>query len=177
MTTRVGSEGGDVQGTMPPCRGQNGRSRAGKKPRSELYTPRDLPVGILQPPFRPMTSCGCVICHDVWVWYARGWRGAQRTCDVHDLQIGRVGGGRLPQVAQPVVALVGDGDAALIRLDGTERKVFRRCRHVAEHVEGRGLADVREADDAHLEILLDAPEAGGCVRGSQPLCIHLHTRP
>ena len=45
-------------------------------------------------------------------------------CDVGDVEVRRVLRRRLPEVAEPVVALIGDRAARLIRIDGTERVVL-----------------------------------------------------
>ena len=89
---------------------------------------------------------------------------ADEAGDIPDLQVGGVLGGRVPHVAEVVVALVGDGAAGLVGVNGAEGEVLRLSEGgLREEVEERGLANVGKANDTHLEGVLDATEADAAV--------------
>ena len=91
--------------------------------------------------------------------WARNWfpspsplRGARdEPRDVDELDDGGEHLRRACQLRQPPEAHVWDGDDADVRLDRAERVVGRLGAGLAEGVEQRALADVREPDDADAE--------------------------
>ena len=82
-----------------------------------------------------------------------------------DIDKGHPRGNDLPgrsnrrQFVQPVIR---HSHLAHVRLDGAERKIRRlRGRRPCQRVEKRGLADIRQPDDAHLEAHAIFPQGFG----------------
>ena len=78
-------------------------------------------------------------------------RASDQPGDVHELHRARHHPRRFDDCRQALEARVGHRHHAGIRLDGAERKVLGVDRGAGEGVEERGLADVRQPDDAALE--------------------------
>ena len=86
--------------------------------------------------------------------------------DVRAPEVRRVLALGLPHADEVVVPRIGHGAARVGRLDRAERVVLRRDRLLREQVEEATLADVGQADDAHLQVGLDTAEACGERRAS-----------
>mmetsp|Transcript_99440 Transcript_99440/g.284382 ORF Transcript_99440/g.284382 Transcript_99440/m.284382 type:complete len:449 (+) Transcript_99440:93-1439(+) len=71
---------------------------------------------------------------------------------------------RVVEVAKVLEALVRHRALGVRRVDRTERKVLGGDCLIGEKVEKRALADVRQADEAHLQVVLHAAEARDLLR-------------
>ena len=82
-------------------------------------------------------------------------RSLDQAGDVHELHGGRNGALRLHHLGQCVEAIVGNVDAADVRILGRERIVRGKDPGAGEGVEERRFADVGESDDAESEHGMD----------------------
>ena len=90
-------------------------------------------------------------------------RAGDEAGDVHELHRARHHPRRRDDCRQAVEARIGHRHHAGVRFDGAERKVLGVDGGAREGVEERGLADVRQADDAALESHQDALAPSGAL--------------
>ena len=77
-------------------------------------------------------------------------RTLDQPCDVHDLYGGGYDALGVYDLCKLIETLIGDGDHADVRLDGTEGEVGGLCLRIGEAVEEGRLPDVWEAYDTAL---------------------------
>ena len=94
-------------------------------------------------------------------------RAGDEARDVDELDRRREIFSRLRDLGERVEARVGHRHDADVRLDRAERIVLGRDAGLGERVEQRGLADVRQADDAAADAHYCS--AAGCALRMQPL--------
>jgi hypothetical protein len=78
-------------------------------------------------------------------------------------KVGRHFLGRLEVAAKSVKSVIRDSAATLVRVDGAEREVLRRDGHVGEDIEHSRLADIRQTNNTHLQVVARSPQQHLCL--------------